>query len=75
MVSSDQLHCIAFTLLLPYFLSPRLSNGDIVNGSVRLSRYLLLNHWAEFNQICYMTSLRSRSEREQNYVSLCPMWP
>ena len=32
------------------------SDGDILNASVRPSRYLLLNQWMEFNQTCYMTS-------------------
>ena len=33
------------------------SDGDIVNASICSSRYLLLNHWAEFNKTCYMTSI------------------
>ena len=38
---------------LSEFLSPHFSNGDIVNASICLSihpsRFLLLNHWVEFN--------------------------
>ena len=33
-----------------------LSDGDIVNASVRSSRYLLIHFWAEFKQTCYVTS-------------------
>ena len=46
------------------------SDGDIVNASVRPSRNRPLNHWAEFNQTCYMTSLRGKAVREQHYFSL-----
>ena len=39
------------------------------NFSVRPSicpwHYLILNHWAEFNQICYMTSYHCKGVREQ----------
>ena len=39
--------------------------------SISPSRYLLLNHWAESNQTCYMTSPHGKSVREQYYFSIC----
>ena len=39
-------------------------------SSICLSRYLLLNHWAEFNQICYITSPHGTGMREQHYFSV-----
>ena len=44
-----------------------------VHQSVRPSRYLLLNHWVEFNQTCYMTSTRGKGVREQHifFTFLC----
>ena len=61
---------------------PRFTDGDIVNASICPSIspsicppcYLLLNHWTEFNQSCYMTSLQGKSVTQQHYFSLCPMW-
>ena len=54
--------------------------GDIVNASVRPSvrqtvgqcpsRFLLLNHWAELSQTCYITSLHGKGVREQHYFSV-----
>ena len=38
--------------------------------SVHLSRYLLLNHWAEFYQTCYITSSHGKGVQEQHYF-LC----
>ena len=35
-----------------------------------LSHYLLLNHWAEFNQSCLITSPHDKGVREQHYFSL-----
>ena len=53
-------------MLNPYAFKK--SDGDFVNASILLSicssRYLLLNHWAEFNQTCYMTSLHDKDVRE-----------
>ena len=40
--------------------------------SICLSHYLLLNRWAEFNQICYITSPHGKGVREQHYFSACP---
>ena len=44
--------------------------------SICPSRYLLLNHWAEFNQTCYITSPRGKGVQEQLYFSvhlpICP---
>ena len=37
-----------------------------------VSHYLLLNHWAEFNQTCYITSPHGKNVLEQHYFSLCP---
>ena len=37
--------------------------------SIRPSRNLLLNHRAEFNQTCYMTSPHGKGVQEQHYVS------
>ena len=45
------------------------SNGDIMNASVHLS-VCLSNHWSEFNQTCYMTSLQGKGVQEQYYFSL-----
>ena len=38
------------------FKKKKKSDGDIgsVSPSISLSRYLLLNHWADLNQTCYM---------------------
>ena len=38
--------------------------------SICLSRYLLLNHLAEFNQTCYITSPHGKGVREQHYFSM-----
>ena len=38
--------------------------------SACLSRYLLLNHWAEFYQTCYITSPHGKGVREQHYFSV-----
>ena len=38
--------------------------------SVCPSRYLLLNHWLEFYQTCYITSSYSKGVQEQNYFSV-----
>ena len=35
--------------------------------SICLSCCLLLNHWAEFNQTCYITSPHGKDVREQHY--------
>ena len=39
--------------------------------SICPSNYLVLNHWAEFNQTCYMTSPHGKSVQEP--VSLSPV--
>ena len=39
--------------------------------SICPSRYLLLNHWAEINQTCYITSSHSKIVREQHYYYSC----
>ena len=35
-------------------------------------RCLLVNHWAEFNQSCYITSPYGKSVQEQHYFSVRP---
>ena len=40
--------------------------------SICLSCYLLLNHWVEFNQTCYITSPHGKGVQEQHYFSVCP---
>ena len=35
-------------------------------------RCLLLNHWAEFNQTCYITFPHGKNVQEQHYFSICP---
>ena len=40
--------------------------------SICPSRYLLLNHWAEFNQTCYITFPHGKGVREQHYFSVRP---
>ena len=46
---------------------------DIVNASIHLRsiRHATLNHWAEFNQTCYMTS--PYGVWQQHFFSLCLM--
>ena len=44
----------------------------ICRPSICLSLYLLLNHWVEFNQNCYITSPHSKVVQEQHYFSMCP---
>ena len=51
-------------------LSPHYSDGDIVIASVRLSCCLVLNHWGEFNQTCYMTSPHGTLCESE---SICPV--
>ena len=41
-------------------------------SSICPSRYLLLNHWVEFNQTCYITSPHGQGMREQHYFFMCP---
>ena len=48
-----------------------------VHPSICPSRYLLLNHWVEFNQTCYITSPYGEHVRQQHYFSvqhpsICP---
>ena len=40
--------------------------------SICPSPYLLLNHWVEFNQTCYITSPHSKGLQEQHYFSVRP---
>ena len=40
--------------------------------SICQSRYLLLNHWADFNQTCYITYPHGKGVQEQHYFSVCP---
>ena len=40
--------------------------------SICPSRYLPLNHWAEFNRTCFITSPHGKGVREQHYFSLLP---
>ena len=50
------------------------SNGDIVNAFIHPSRDLLLNHWVEFYQTCYITSPHGKGVQEQHFflcVHLC----
>ena len=44
----------------------------IQRPSICSSCYLLLNHWAEFNETCHMTSPHGMGVREQHYFSVCP---
>ena len=56
----------AFMLFFFFFLS----DGDIVNASVRPSvrpSCYLLNRWTEFYQICYNTSPHGKGVREQHF--------
>ena len=53
----------------------RVCKSNIISvrpASVHLSpsHYLPLNHWAEFNQTCYMTSPHDKGVREQYYFSV-----
>ena len=45
---------------------------SVPRQSICLSRYLLLNHWEEFNQTCYMACTHGKGVREQNYFSVRP---
>ena len=38
--------------------------------SICLSSYLLLNHWAELNQTCYITSPHGKGVQEEHYFSV-----
>ena len=49
-----------------------LSDGDVVNASVRSSRYLLIHFWAEFKQTCYVTSPYGKGVWVQYYFSVSP---
>ena len=40
--------------------------------SICLSRYLLLNHWTEFNQTCLINIPHGKGVREQHYCSVRP---
>ena len=40
--------------------------------SIYPSCYFLLNHWAEFNQTCYITSPYGKGVPEQHYFSVRP---
>ena len=48
--------------------------------SICLSQYLLLNHWAEFNQTCYITSPHGKGVWEQHFFfpiclsGICPSY-
>ena len=44
----------------------------IMNASICPSSYILQNHWAEFKQICYMTSPHGKGVWEQQYFSVHP---
>ena len=45
---------------------------SVCRSSICPSSYLLLNHSAEFNQICYITSPHSKGVKEQHCFSVCP---
>ena len=45
---------------------------SICPPSICPSRYLLLNHRAEFNQTCYITSPHGKVVQEQHYFSVFP---
>ena len=59
-----------------YFVRKETQKYTSVKTSVRPffcpSRYLLLNHLAEFNQTCYITYPRGKDVREQHYFSVRP---
>ena len=40
--------------------------------SICPSPYLLLTHWAEFNQTCFITSPHGKGVQEQHYFSMLP---
>ena len=42
-------------------------HASICCPSICLSHYLLLNHWAEFSQTCYITSPHGKGVREQHF--------
>ena len=44
---------------------------SVCHPSICPSCYLLLNHWAEFNQTCYMTSPYGKGVGEQVCLSVC----
>ena len=68
-------HPCPLDTFLVFFIKKKNSYGNLVNASVRPSRYILLNLWPEFNQTCYMTSPRGKGVREQHHFLPCPMWP
>ena len=45
---------------------------SFVHPYIRPSRFLLLIHWAEFNQTCYITSLHGKCVQEQHYFFMRP---
>ena len=46
----------------------------VCHHSICPSCYCLLNHWAEFNQTCYITSPHGKGVWEQHYFSVHPSY-
>ena len=51
-------------LLSPCFFKKKVVGILLSRPSVHPSRYLVLNHWAEFYQTCYITSPQSKVVQE-----------
>ena len=75
-------HCAEFNQLISLLrLMVRVCESNIIfrasillcipRPSICLSCYLLLNHWAKFNQTCYITSSHGKGVRKQHYFSVC----
>ena len=78
MICSNLSALYRINTIIPLFFIPLLKGWGYcerlrssVHPFVRSSRYLLLNHWAEFHQK-YMTSLHGKGVREQNYFHSAP---
>ena len=52
------------------FLKKEFGHYECVCPSIHLSRYLLLNYWAEFNQIYCMTSPHGKGVEERKAAYL-----
>ena len=60
--------CVFFKAMGILLTPPTVSSS--VRPSVCLSRYLLLHHWAEFYQTCYITSPHGKGVQEKHYFSV-----
>ena len=61
------LGCARATLLFRVFV-----RSCVRRPFIYLSCYLILNHWAEYNQTCYITSPHGKSVREQHFFTVRP---